>query len=151
MRLISHRGNIKVLASSRENTIDYIQEALDAGYDVEIDVRLIGTKLYLGHDAAQEEVDLDYLLNTKFWVHAKTVSTFHYLSNFDIPNLFFNDQDEVAITKSGFFWTHPNCEVTCEKSILMRYGLDPKVASNTANLPAGVCSDLIEKYKDSVK
>jgi len=49
--LISHRGNIdgKTLL---ENQPSYIDDAIDLGYDVEIDIWYIGDKLYLGHDLA---------------------------------------------------------------------------------------------------
>ena len=37
MRLIAHRGNINGRNKKRENEIEYILEALNLGYDVEID------------------------------------------------------------------------------------------------------------------
>ena len=47
MRYISHRGNLTGRDPFRENTVEYIQEALDKGFDVEIDVRCVDGKLYL--------------------------------------------------------------------------------------------------------
>ncbi len=41
MFLISHRGNISGKLPERENTVDYIQEALGLGYDVEVDVWMV--------------------------------------------------------------------------------------------------------------
>ena len=38
MKLISHRGNLEGPNPERENHPDYIYGALQAGYDVEIDV-----------------------------------------------------------------------------------------------------------------
>ena len=38
MRLISHRGNLTGKYPLMENTPAYIREAVDAGYEVEIDV-----------------------------------------------------------------------------------------------------------------
>ena len=37
MKLIAHRGNISGIDSERENSPDYIDEAISQGYDVEID------------------------------------------------------------------------------------------------------------------
>ena len=54
MRLISHRGNLTGKYPLLENTPVYIREAVDAGYEVEIDV-WGDTKggLYLGHDGPE--------------------------------------------------------------------------------------------------
>ena len=38
---ISHRGNIKGPNMDRENRPSYVDAALQLGYDVEVDVRLI--------------------------------------------------------------------------------------------------------------
>ena len=56
MILIAHRGNIEGKNKLRENKIDYILEALEQSYDVEIDVRFIKNygAYFLGHDEAQE-------------------------------------------------------------------------------------------------
>ena len=66
MRIISHRGNVRGRVPGRENAPSYIDCALGNGYDVEIDVWYKNDKLYLGHDAPEHEVDLDYLNNKKF-------------------------------------------------------------------------------------
>ena len=58
MILISHRGNINGVNLERENTQSYIQEAIDLGYDVEIDVRYIDKKFWLGHDKSDYEINL---------------------------------------------------------------------------------------------
>ena len=39
MKLIAHRGNIHGENPSEENKPEYIDAAIDKGYDVEIDVR----------------------------------------------------------------------------------------------------------------
>lgn len=39
MLFISHRGNLDGLNPKRENTKDYIQEAIDKGFQVEVDIR----------------------------------------------------------------------------------------------------------------
>ena len=38
MILIAHRGNISGIDDARENSPKYISEALNIGYDVEVDV-----------------------------------------------------------------------------------------------------------------
>ena len=44
MRLIAHRGNTNGRNKKRENEIVYILEALNLGYDAEIDVRYSRSK-----------------------------------------------------------------------------------------------------------
>ena len=38
MILISHRGNINKIDRKKENSQSYIQEAINLGYEVEIDI-----------------------------------------------------------------------------------------------------------------
>jgi glycerophosphoryl diester phosphodiesterase len=65
MILISHRGNLIGPNPLKENSLQYIQEALDKGFDVEIDIWLNDGVFYLGHDAIQYEVTLDWLNERK--------------------------------------------------------------------------------------
>jgi hypothetical protein len=73
MILISHRGNIQGKIPSSENHPDYIDRAIKAGYNVEIDVRYINGKLHLGHDTPDYSVTLEWLeqRQDKLWVHCK--------------------------------------------------------------------------------
>ena len=63
MKAISHRGNINSIEKDRENSPDYINEALKNGFDVEVDVRFENGKFFLGHDFNQFEIDKKFLLN----------------------------------------------------------------------------------------
>ena len=60
MILISHRGNLSGPNPNRENSKEYILEALDKGYSVEIDVWLVKDKIYLGHDNPEYEINIDF-------------------------------------------------------------------------------------------
>jgi hypothetical protein len=42
MYLISHRGNINGIQKSKENDPNYINKAIESGFDVEVDVRYTG-------------------------------------------------------------------------------------------------------------
>ena len=92
MILISHRGNINGKNSDRENSIEYIEEALDMGYNVEIDVWVIDNKFYLGHDNPLYEVDFLFLINNKLWCHAKNLEALLKMKNYDI-NCFWHEND----------------------------------------------------------
>ena len=62
MILIAHRGNIEGKQLGYENNPNYINDALNENYDVEIDVSLVGGEFYLGHDMAQYKINIEYLI-----------------------------------------------------------------------------------------
>jgi len=123
MILIAHRGNVNGPNPERENTISYLQEALDAGYSIEVDVwtvnasyKLIGidgttssgvlwsNKLWLGHDKPLEEVPLSFLRDSRVWVHCKDVDTYTYLSKFPDVNCFEQEDQSLSVTSRGYHW-----------------------------------------------
>ena len=57
MYLISHRGNLNGIQKNRENSPSYINEAIEKGYNVEVDVRYEKNKFFLGHDFNQYEIN----------------------------------------------------------------------------------------------
>ena len=61
MKLIAHRGNINGPNKEKENKPEYIIEAINKGYYVEIDLWLIDDKLYLGHDNPQYVIEETFL------------------------------------------------------------------------------------------
>ena len=71
MYLISHRGNINGIQKEQENKPEYINRALEKGFDVEIDVRFSNGKFFLGHDYDQYEIDHKFLSNKKNLVSCK--------------------------------------------------------------------------------
>ena len=50
MKLISHRGNVDGKYPQYENLPEYVDKALDLGYDVEVDLWIDNDGYYLGHD-----------------------------------------------------------------------------------------------------
>ena len=57
MILISHRGNLNNIDPENENNPDYVNNALDQGFNVEIDVRVFKNKLYLGRTIEYTETN----------------------------------------------------------------------------------------------
>ena len=93
MILISHRGNINGRLVPFENQPNYIDTAIAAGYDVEIDVwyeRESG-KLYLGHDKADYQIDIDWLdeRSDKLWIHCKNMDSLSYFNKINTRASFF--------------------------------------------------------------
>ena len=94
MILISHRGNINGPNPEMENNPEYIQKALDLGYDVEVDVW--GTKYgawYLGHDDKEYLIDVEFLRQDGLWCHAKEIRSFYRMVEDPNIHCFTHDRD----------------------------------------------------------
>ena len=111
MKLTSHRGNLKGTNPEKENHPDYIYEALQAGYDVEIDVWWVDGKFKLGHDGPQYDFPFDLLTNfhTKLWIHCKNMVALSYLNELDSSGFklnYFSDEDDIGVlTSLGYIWS----------------------------------------------
>ena len=142
MILISHRGNINGRNPNLENGQRYCQKAIDAGYNVEIDVHFYDGILWTGHDRPQYRVDDDFLLQEEVWCHAKDIMALRRLLELE-THCFFHQNDPVTLTSKGYIWTYPTQPLT-EKSICVK----PEVQLIALKHSAGICSDVIEKYTD---
>ena len=47
MIFIAHRGNISGIDKEKENSPDYLIKAINLGFDVEVDLRIIKNKIFL--------------------------------------------------------------------------------------------------------
>lgn len=139
MILISHRGNLSGPDPEKENRLDYIQSALDQGYDVEIDV-WASKKIWLGHDGPQYECPMNFLVKNfrKLWIHCKNIDSLEILTEVKMLNIFWHEEDDYTLTSKNFIWTYPGKQV-CNKSVLV---VDD--ATNYAGPPCfGLCSDYL--------
>jgi hypothetical protein len=60
MILIAHRGNITGPIPSLENEPSYLSDAINEGFDVEIDLWFVNNQLYLGHDNPQYKIEYSW-------------------------------------------------------------------------------------------
>lgn len=146
MIFISHRGNTDGKVTDRENTEDYILEAISMGYDVEIDAWLVGCDLYLGHDAPIHHTDLSFLSKhcDKLWIHCKNIPALHHLVALEELNVFFHDTDDVVLTSKKYLWTYPGKNIDTDKSVCVL----PEISEYETINCHGICSDYIKKYYD---
>ena len=70
MKIIAHRANLNGPNLNDENQISSINKCIDLGFDVEIDVRLVKGKLYLGHDNPDKIITKRELgqIKNKLWI-----------------------------------------------------------------------------------
>lgn len=150
MKLISHRGNIQGPLPHLENSMPYIQGAIDLGHDVEIDVRLIKNKLFLGHDKADYEVSLKWLVDRKnnLWVHTKNFAALDYLISHDLRIFYHQKEDHTIINNCNLIWSH-NLSEASEKSIIPLISLDDIDQFDFLKLENifDICSDYIDCLK----
>jgi len=152
MKFISHRGNLTSKKPERENQPQYIEEAINEGFDVEIDVWFEPTntscKYFLGHDKPQYEVNVEWLLkHSEFlWCHTKNLEALLELTYLEL-NSFWHQEDDYTLTTHGFIWTYPNKKIIqySYQQIILLFDW----TNDDVDIPhGGICSDEIMLYRN---
>ena len=144
MKFISHRGNIDGPNPEWENDPSRIEDVLNKGYDVEIDVWKFGSKLFLGHDGPQFPIDYGFIKNESLLCHAKNLEALEYMLKMDDVHCFWHQEDHYTITSNGYIVSYPGYAVT-PKTICMR----PEAQSYTQLYGSAyaICSDYVGIFK----
>ena len=146
MRLISNRGNIDIWNPDLENTQEYIQTAINQGYEVKIDLWTKDNKLYLGTNEPTQPLDFDWFErnNGRLWIQCRTIDVMAQFNKLDSrgSNLhyFWHELNKISLTSRGYLW--------CESDKVVPGGImyQPK-EDNDLTEAYGICSDSILKYK----
>jgi len=142
MFLIAHRGNVNGKDPEQENRPEYILQAINHGYHVEVDVWSKDGKLYLGHDKPEYQTDIKFLQNDKLWCHCKNIEALKELLE-GKAHCFFHQGDDVTLTSKGYMWVFPNKKLVKNSiCILPEVGYSGKLEDCI-----GICSDHIGSYK----
>jgi hypothetical protein len=144
MLIISHRGNIISPNPDEENIPSYINQAIELGFDVEVDCWRIGNELFLGHDKPVYKVNFNFLDQLPIWVHCKNIELAEFLSRTKTIKYFWHQNDDIALTSNGFIWTYPGKKLT-KKSIAV---LPETVPDWDIKNTYGICTDYPLKYKN---
>lgn len=144
MKFISHRGNIDGPNWEWENDPSRVEEVLEKGYDVEIDVWKIGSKLFLGHDRAEFPIDYSFLGNDRLLCHAKNLEALEYMLKVDDIHCFWHQEDHYTLTNKGYIVSYPGYAVT-PKTICMKPELQSY--SNLYGIAYAICSDWVEMFE----
>ena len=149
MKAISHRGNLNGKITYRENTTSYVNEAIKAGYDVEIDVMFKNNDLWLGHDEPDEKVTLGWLLLNRhmLWLHCKDLESMMFISKHAPQmNYFGHSGDPFVLTSRGYIFCLPSHDLDASCVLVMpeHFNFTPK-SSNDAY---AVLTDYPTSYKD---
>lgn len=149
MIYIAHRGNVFGPNPAEENSPEYIDKAIELGYNVEIDLRVCDNQLYLGHDEAQYKIDLDWLHSRKLhiWIHCKDLSALDFMTNLGGNyNYFWHENDTVTLTSKKYIWAFPG-----KQPIKNSIAVMPEIYNDDVSCCFGLCSDYVSKYKENTK
>ena len=127
-----------------ENSPFYIDDAIDAGYDVEVDLRAIEGCFYLGHDESEFGITLQWLNERKdsLWVHCKNLEAIEWFSMIKSFNYFWHEEDKVTLTSKGYVWAYPG-----NQPIKNSIAVLPEIHNDNIKSCVGICSDFIESFK----
>ena len=142
MRLIAHRGNTNG-PSDMENHPTHIEQALNEGYDVEVDVWFVDGEFYLGHDEPTYKVEPNFLFEEGLWCHAKNWQALNELKWWGVEHYFWHQEDDFTLTSSGYIWTYPG-GVVGEDSIAVM----PEQINLIDKSIFGICSDYVADYEN---
>jgi hypothetical protein len=144
MILISHRGNINGRFESYENEPNYIDKALEKGYDVEVDIWMIEGNFYLGHDKPQYGITLEWLDKRKneLWIHCKNIEAMEWFNSLlGTYNYFWHQEDTLTLTSKGYIWAYPG-----KQPIKTSIAIMPEIYNDDISQCLGICSDYIQNY-----
>jgi len=145
MILIAHRGNISGKDPARENEPGYVKDALQKGYNVEVDVWRQNNVFFLGHSCPQYPIDEKFLENNRLWCHAKNLSALDHMSKNKYVHCFWAEHDHFPLTSRAIIWTEPGKDVSPNSIFVL-----PELSGITdkTKLPPclGVCSDHIAAF-----
>lgn len=147
MKLISHRGNIDEKNIDRENSFSYIIEAIEKGYDVEVDIWYTDGCWYLGHNKPTYKIDFENFNNyiEKIWFHCKNLEA---LQEFNKSNsiYFWHENDSFTLTSNKYIWTFPGKKLT-NKSICVLPEISD-YSKDELTMCYGICSDYIKNFSN---
>ena len=149
MIIISHRGNLNGPLEGNENTIPYVEEAL-YDFDVEIDVWYHKKKLWLGHDAPKDPIEIKWLVQNKkkLWIHCKNLGAMDYLCKLNSTsfmgfNFFGHSSDDFVLTSQNYIFTLPFAGLTSRSVLVMPEFFDYDGSITKA---AAVLTDFPKRY-----
>ncbi len=146
MKIIAHRANINGPCIKNENQKASIKDCLDLGYDVEIDIRSLEGKLYLGHDNPQITIDIEELraIKNKVWIHCKNLQALSFFKKIDEEfNYFWHEEDSYTLTSKGYIWAFPGKTLSPECiSVMPEINYPKNNIKDLKNLSiSGICTD----------
>jgi len=149
MKLIAHRGLTEGPDKQLENQPGQILQAIDQGFDCEIDLWVVNSELVLGHDEPQYNINRNFLIEygSNLWIHAKNLSALRWLTDEPQLNFFWHQNDDFVLTSKGYIWTYPGKELTTQSIMVLPEWDYPQLEQFIMPNCYGICSDFVKKIK----
>lgn len=161
MIFIAHRGNTEGPKPDCENKPEYIDHAIDEGYDVEVDVWVFGYAIFLGHDDPETRVDHTWIKERqdRLWIHCKNA---HALIEFATRNVynanyFWHQTDAFTMTSKGYVWCYPGRGPVTNSILVMPETVEVATLDGQKHKSPfsysllnfeGVCSDYVKPIRE---
>lgn len=145
MIIIAHRGLLEGPDKSLENHPEQIEKAISENFSVEVDIRVIENRIFLGHDTPDFEVGEEWLTEiTPFaWFHCKNVDALTYLKRSSINyHYFWHEEDTLTLTSKGFVWVYPGKQPVRGSIAVM-----PEIHNDVVDHCFGICTDYSYEYR----
>jgi len=145
---IAHRGNTTGSDPELENSPKYLMEAIQSGFDVEVDVWVRDEEISFGHDGPKYLfIPESFLLEIGHaaWFHCKNFEALNFFNNtFPHLNYFWHQHDDFTLTSQGHIWTYPGKQIG-PTSVLVMPEIDYIDIQDAIDFykPNYVCSDLV--------
>lgn len=131
MLIISHRANLAGPNAYLENHPDAVDNTINCGFAVELDVWFEQTKMcapryyMLGHDKPQYEVTKYWLRERRkhLWLHCKNLEALMYLRDEGL-HVFWHQTDSYTLTSRKYIWAFPGFDEPHHKLIKVLPELD---------------------------
>lgn len=145
MKFIAHRGLINGPDINLENRPEQILKSLEEGYDCEIDLWIINSDFYLGHDTPDYPINPKFLEEFGLWIHAKNLAALRWLTTTNLE-YFWHQEDKFTLTSHNYIWTYPGNDITMRSILVMPEWINDL---DNINIPKcyGICSDFILKLR----
>jgi hypothetical protein len=147
MKFVAHRGNTTGPKPAVENDPIYVRQALDAGFDAEVDVWSVNGNYILGHDSPDFFVKESYLEDKRLWCHAKNLEALKRMLLNKKIHCFWHGTDDYTITSKGHIWTYPDKDTT-SNSVMVVTGNKIKESYKKTY---GICGDYVLAWSKELK
>jgi len=145
MIIIAHRGLLDGPDKQLENHPKQIEHALEENFYVEVDVRVINKRIFLGHDTPDYEVEERWLtiIAPHMWAHCKNIEALLFFKNREQKfHFFWHEEDTLTLTSRGFIWVYPGKQPVKNSIAVM-----PELHKDDVSECFGICTDYAYQYK----
>lgn len=148
MKLISHRGNYDGVNPERENKPSYIDTAISMGYEVEVDIRYIDGKFYLGHDTPDTLITVTWIEKRKnnIWFHCKNLESAKELSKIENVKFFCHSNDNYVLTSTKHIWVH-DLNLPIDDTCIIPLLGEQSIKNFKHKVVYAICTDYLNLFK----